>query len=449
MTNEALRRQVSGSVVGPGDDGWDAARQAWNLAVDQRPVAVVVARGAEDVAATLAFASDRGLRVAPQGTGHGATSLGALDDTILLRTTDLAGVEVNPERRRARVGAGVLWNALVGPAAEHGLVALHGLSGTVGIAGYTVAGGLGWLGRSHGLACNAATAFEVVTAGGRPVRVDAETEPDLFWALRGGGGVAAVVTALEFELFPLQEAFAGHISWPLARAGEVVEAYRSWTSDLPEELTSTIRLIRYPPLPDLPPELRGQAFAMITLVFAGDAGAGDDLVAPLRGLGAPDADTLGMVAGGDLPEISGDPAGPLPGIGDTALLRELDVEAYLAVGGPDVESPLTNAEMRHLGGALERSAPEHGAMDAIDAAYSFYAVGTPTGPESADALNAELDRARERLAPSSTGQTLLSFAERQTGFNGSFPAATAARLEEVARRFDPDGIIRANHELGT
>ena len=449
MTNEALRRQVSGSVVGPGDDGWDAARQAWNLAVDQRPVAVVVARGAEDVAATLAFASDRGLRVAPQGTGHGATSLGALDDTILLRTTDLAGVEVNPERRRRSGGRGACRDALVGPAAEHGLVALHGLSGTVGVAGYTVAGGLGWLGRSHGLACNAATAFEVVTAGGRPVRVDAETEPDLFWALRGGGGVAAVVTALEFELFPLQEAFAGHISWPLARAGEVVEAYRSWTSDLPEELTSTIRLIRYPPLPDLPPELRGQAFAMITLVFAGDAGAGDDLVAPLRRLGAPDADTLGMVAGGDLPEISGDPPGPPARHRRHRPPARARRRGLPRGGRPGRREPAHERRDAPPRGALQRSAPEHGAIDAIDAAYSFYAVGTPTGPESADALNAELDRARERLAPSSTGQTLLSFAERQTGFNGSFPAATAARLEEVARRFDPDGIIRANHELGT
>ena len=432
-----------------GDDGWDAARQAWNLAVDQHPTLVVTARGAQDVAATLAFASDRGLRVAPQGTGHGATSLGALDDTILLRTTDLASVEVDPQRRRARVGAGALWNDVVGPAAEHGLVALHGFSGTVGITGFTVAGGLGWLGRSHGLACNAATAFEVVLAGGRPIRVDAETEPDLFWALRGGGGAAAIVTALEFELFPLQEAFAGHIAWPLERAGEVVEAYRSWTSDLPDELTSTIRLMRYPPLPELPPELRGQAFAMVTLVFAGDAGAGGDLVAPLRSLGSPAADTLDTVAGADLAEISGDPPGPVPGIGDTALVRELDAEAYLAVAGPQAETRLTNVEMRHLGGALERTAPGGGAIDAVDASYLFYAVGSPTDAESAGALNAELDRARERLAPSSTGRTLLSFAERQPGFNDSFPAATTARLEEVTRRFDPDGMIRANHELGS
>ncbi len=243
------------------------------------------------------------------------------------------------------------------------------------------------------------------------------------------------------------DAYAGHLAWPLAQAGEVVEAFRSWTARLPDELTSAIRLLRYPPAPELPPELRGQAFAQITLVFAGEATAGADLVAPLRAVGAPVADTLAMVAARDLPPLSGDPTGPLAGIGDSALVRELDVDAYLVVGGPDADSALTSVEMRHLGGALARSAPGHGVCDAIDAGFLFSAVGTPTSPASAQALNDELDRAKDVLSPSASGRTLLTFAERQTGVAASFSAEANARLRDLGRRLDPNGIVQGNHAL--
>jgi hypothetical protein len=444
---DALTRRLDGAVLTPDDDGWDAARRSWNTAVDQRPALVVLAGGPQDVATTLGFAAEAGLRVAPQPTGHGAPSLGPLDGTILLRTSRLTEVEVDAERRIARVGAGALWNDVVGAAADAGLAALHGFSGTVGVAGYTLGGGLGWLGRLHGLACNAVAALDVVLADGCTLRVDADHEPELFWALRGGGGEPAIVTALELELFTVPEAFAGHLAWPLAQAGEVVEAFRSWTARLPDELTSAIRLLRYPPAPELPPELRGQAFAQITLVFAGDATAGAELVAPLREVGAPVADTLAMVAARDLPQVAGDPPGPLAGIGDSALVRELDVDAYLAVGGPDAESALTSVELRHLGGALARSAPGHGVCDAIDAGFLFSAVGTPTSPASAQALDDELDRAKDVLSGSATGRTLLTFAEGQTDVAASFPADATARLRELDRRLDPDGIMQGNHAL--
>ncbi len=448
-TLDALRKQLDGEVVGPGDDGWDAARQAWNLAVDQRPAVVVVAAGAQDVAETLAFAAENGLGVAPQATGHGAAPLGALDGAILLRTSRLNGVEVDAERRRARVGAGAMWNDVVGPAADAGLVALHGFSGTVGVAGYTLGGGLGWLSRSRGLACNSVTALEVVLADGRTLRVDAETEPDLFWALRGGGGSGAVVTGFELELFPLREAFAGQLAWPMAQAPEVVDAYSSWTSGgLPDELASAIRLMRFPPLPELPPELRGQAFVIVMLAYAGDAGAGAELVAPLRAVGAPAIDTLATIPARDLAQVAGDPPGPVPGIGDTALLRELDVEAYLGVGGPEAQTGLTSIELRHLGGAVGRSDPGHGAGDSIDAQFILFAVGTPLDAASGKALGAELDDIKQQLARSSTGRTLLSFGERQPGVAESFSAETTARLREVSRRYDPDGLIRASHAVG-
>ncbi len=443
----SLVQSVAGHVIGPNDTEWATARAAWNLAVDQHPALVVLAAGPQDVSATLGFASEHGLRVAPQGTGHGAPSLGALDGTILLRTTELSRVEIDASARTARVGAGAVWADVVGPAAEHGLAGLHGLSGGVGVAGYTLGGGLGWLGRSRGLAASSVTALDVVLADGRAVRVDADHEPELFWALRGGGGLGAIVTALELELFPLREAFAGHIAWPIEQAPDVVGAYGVWTTDLPDELTSTIRLMRYPPAPELPPELSGQAFALVTLVFGGPAEAGRGLVAPLRGIGSPSADTLGMVSAGALPQIAGDPPGPLAGVGDGLLLRELDVDAYLSIGGPDATTALTNVELRHLGGALARPTDGQGAAGPIEGEFLFYAVGSPVNPPSAADLGAELDAARKRLEGSATGQSLLTFAERRPGLQGVLPAETVERLKGIRRRYDPAGVIRSNHDF--
>src|SRR5215211_7703052 len=184
----ALRTRIDGEIVLPGDPEWDDTRQAWNLAVDQRPFAVALVDSAEDVLAVVEFARAQGLRIAPQGTGHGARSLDALDDTILVKTSRLRGVEIDAEARRARVEAGALWADVVEPAAEQGFVVLHGSSPDVGVVGYTLGGGMGWLARSRGLSANSVTAVEIVTADGRLVRADCDKEPDLFWAVRGGGG---------------------------------------------------------------------------------------------------------------------------------------------------------------------------------------------------------------------------------------------------------------------
>ena len=202
---QALRARVAGDVVTPADEAWDEARQAWNLAVDQRPVAVVLAETADDVVVTIEEARAAGLRVAPQGTGHNAAPLGELSGTILLRTSRMRGVEIDPAAQIARVEAGVIWIEVVEAAAEHGLAALAGSSPDVGVVGYTLGGGLSWLARKYGFAANQVTAVELVTADGRFIRADRENEPDLFWAVRGGGGSFGVVTALEFRLFPLTE----------------------------------------------------------------------------------------------------------------------------------------------------------------------------------------------------------------------------------------------------
>ena len=198
------RHAVRGSVLAPGDEGWDEARTPWNVQFEQHPALIVVPANSADVQAVVRFATANGLRVAPQGTGHGVASLGDLSDAVLVRMTELRDVEIDVEAQQARAGAGVIWEDVVNPAAEHGLVALHGSSPDVGIAGYTLGGGMGWLARKHGLAANSVTAIEVVTADGEFHRVDHTHERDLFFALRGGGGNFGIVTAIEFKLFPMR-----------------------------------------------------------------------------------------------------------------------------------------------------------------------------------------------------------------------------------------------------
>ncbi len=445
---EQLRGAIAGAVVASSDPGWDAARQAWNLTVDQHPALVVRAGAVADIAATVRFAAANGLRVAVQATGHGATSLGELDDAILLRTSELDGVVVDPEARTARVQAGAQWREVISVAAAHGLVCLHGMSGGVGVAGYVLGGGIGWLARRDGFASSHVRSFEVVTADGDARIVDSEREPDLFWALRGGGGGQAIVTALELDLFELREAFAGALFWPIERAGEVVDAYRAWIATAPNTVTSTLRLIRFPPLPAIPEPLRGQAFAAITLAFTGGAADGAELVAPLRAVAAPSIDTLAVVPASALGDLSGDPQDPTPGLGRAVLLDTFTgpaAEAFVELAGPDADTPLTALEVRHLGGALRSSSPDPGTAGPLESEALIYAVGAAPTPETGAAVRAALGAMSERLAPwVGARRTLLTFSE-EPGLRHAFTNPVADRLAQITSRYDPDGLVLANH----
>lgn len=445
---DVLRAALEGDAVVPGDPGWDAARQAWNLTADQHPALVVLAHSAADVAATVRFAAANGLRVAPQSTGHGASSMGDLAGTILLRTSRLTAVSVDPTARTASVEAGALWRDVVAPATEHGLTGLHGLSGTVGVAGYVLGGGIGWLTRRHGFASSHVRAFEVVGADGQPARVDAASDPELFWALRGGGGRPVVVTAFELELFALCEAYAGALMWPIEAAEAVVEAWRAWIASAPDEVTSTIRLVRYPPLPTVPDQLRGRAVVAILLAFTGVAEHGDALIAPLRAVPTPFVDTVTTIPAAALADVAGDPADPTPALGEAALIDRIgpeEVGAFLEIAGPGVDTPLVSVEIRHLGGALRDPIPDPGAAGTLDAEGLLYATAPATSPEAgADILAVQRDVA-QRLAPfSGDRDTILTFAERETT-RGAFAAGVEARLRAITDARDPEGLFVANH----
>ena len=220
-----LNGDLRGAAVAPGEQGWDEARAAWNLVADQHPAAVAYVETVDDVSAVIAFARSNGLRVAAQGTGHGAACRGTLDGTILVKTERMDGIEIDAGRRVGRFEAGVIWRDAGNAAGEHGLAAFPGSSPDVGVVGYTTGGGFGWLARRYGLACNNVRAVELVTADGELRRVDADSDPDLFWALRGGGGSFGVITAIEFGLLELPEVFAGSVIYPAdERSGEILHA---------------------------------------------------------------------------------------------------------------------------------------------------------------------------------------------------------------------------------
>jgi FAD/FMN-containing dehydrogenase len=276
------------------DINWDLERAAFNILADQRPAGIGLPRSANEVSDVVRSAAADGKRVAAQRTGHNALPLGSLAVTVLVRTAGLGGVQIDADAGTARVGAGALWGDLVPQASEQGLAALHGSAPNVCIAGYTLGGGVSFYARKHGLACNRVTAIEVVTAGGEQLRVDARNEPDLFWALRGGGGSFGVVTAFEFDLLPLREIFAGALLFPPEQASEVLQGWREWTAGMPEEMMSVGRLMNFPPVPEVPDPLRGKSFAVLEAVYCGDPADGEELVAPLRELGNAVIDTVAI-----------------------------------------------------------------------------------------------------------------------------------------------------------
>jgi UDP-N-acetylenolpyruvoylglucosamine reductase len=443
---DALRPLLDGDAFAPGDAGWDEARTAWNLSVDQQPAAVVLAESAEDVAATVAFARAAGLRVAPQGTGHGAAAIGDMSDTILLKTERMRGVTIDPEARIARVEAGVLWLEVVQAAAKHGLAALAGSSADVGVVGYTLGGGLSWLARKHGIGSNKVTAIEVVTASGELVRTDWANEPDLFWALRGGGGNFGIVTALEFELLPLTEVDAGILWFPVDRAAEILKAWRAWTEDLPEEMSSVGRILQFPPIPEIPEPVRGRSFVVVQAIWLGEREEGERLLAPLRALG-PVMDTVAPTPIEELWRMHMDPEGPAPGTGDGGMLDDVDDHQIDLLVDAVVGGPLLSLELRHLGGAVARRDSRHGALDAFAAPYVWFGIGIAATPVMKEAAEAAAAGVRALLAPWEAEHTYLSFAETRRQASSLFSSASYHRLRQIKAIVDPTELIRSNHPI--
>jgi len=445
---QALARKLANRAVLPGDERFDAARRSWNLALDQRPRAVVLAESIDDIEAAVAAARDGGLRVTVQGRGHGGGGLAPLDDTILVNTTRLGGVTVDATARRARVEAGAKWGDVQAAAAAHGLYGLSGSSPDVGVVGLSLGGGVGWLARRHGLAANSILAADVITADGRRLSIDEHHEPDLFWAIRGGGGSFAIVTALEFAIYPVAEVYAGILFWPMERAREILRAWTAWTGSTPNEVTSVGRLFNFPPLPDIPEPFRGQSFVAVEAAILGSAAEGAALIEPLVALG-PTVNTFATMPALGLGMLHMDPIDPAPAVGAGGLLHSFPIEAVDAlvkVAGPGSGSPLLSVEVRQFGGALGVAPSNAGALAKLDGDAGFFCVSLAMSPDMAAAAARHEAVVVETLKPWRS-RGFMNFTEQPADAAGFFDGPTYARLQRIKAAYDPGNILRANHEI--
>jgi FAD/FMN-containing dehydrogenase len=334
----------------------------------------------------------------------------------------------------------------VPPLAELGLAALHGSSPDVGIVGYSLGGGLGWLARSHGLQCNSVTAIELVTADGDLIRCDAVHEPELFWALRGGGGNFGIVTAIEFSVYPLTQVYAGAMFFAYDRAAEVIGTWQAMLPGLPRELMSQASIMHLPDLPFVPEPLRGGSFAVIIAAFTGSESEGRRRLAPIRALG-PAIDTFAIAGPDALAQLSMDPPEPLPYASTHALLGDLTAEAIdalVAAAGPSCG--IAALQLRHLGGALTAAPAGAGARATLGGRLAMFAAGLVLDEATAAAVGGALRRIAAAGEPHRVG-AYASFVEEPADAAGLFDPATWERLRAVKALYDPADLIRANHHV--
>jgi hypothetical protein len=390
-TLQTLRAGLRGTAHAPGEEGYEEASRAWNLAALQQPALVVMAGGAADV-----------LGVGVMATGHGVGA--ACDGGVLINTSNMRGVRVDPVDRTARVEAGALWLDLIHESQVHGLAGLQGSTSHVGIVGYTMGGGFGWLGRKYGFNAASVREADVVTADGELVRVSAEEHPDLFWGLGGGGGNFGVVTSLKFDLYPIGMLYGGNLIYPVEKAPEVLEAYARWSADLPDEMTSGVAFLNVPPLPALPEPLRGKSVIALRGCYCGESpGDGEELVRPMREeLGEPIMDTFGMMPYAALDSISMDPVDPMGARQHSEMLSDLSPEAIqtlVEVAGAGSGSPLILLEIRQLGGALARTAEHLSTMGKGASEFIMNGIGPAFTPEMEEGVVAYLARVADAPLP--------------------------------------------------
>ncbi|MBJ8348174.1 FAD-binding oxidoreductase [Antrihabitans sp. YC2-6] len=443
-----LRGVVGGAVHAPGTGGYDLALTAFNAATRHRPAAVVVAASAADVAATVRVAAAAGLTVAVQATGHGAAPAGP--DAIMITTSQLTGLTVDRVARTATVGAGVRWQRVLDAATPYGLGGLSGSAPDAGVVGYTLGGGMGPIARTHGFAADHVVELEVVTADGQIRIVNQETEPDLFWAIRGGGAAFGIVTRMTFRLFPIQTLSAGGLFFAMTDAARVLHGWRELAHMVPETVSTSVAILNLPPLPELPKQIRGKTVLHVRYAHTDEEDDDTPILAALRSLATPLLDTITEIMYADIGAIHADPTEPMPIVERSMLLHELPIQAidrFLETVGPEGELPLILSEIRLMGGALARPAAVANAVAGRSAAFSLFTLGLNI-PQVEDTVTDALDSVLEAMSPWGTGGSLLNFAGGVAGAPAQRVAAawgpeTHLRLREIRDRFDPKGVFAA------
>jgi FAD/FMN-containing dehydrogenase len=441
---------VAGSVLLPGDAGYDDERAVFNLNHELVPAVIVVAQSAADVQAAVAFAAGQHRPVLVKTTGH--QIVGTARGAVLITTHRMNGVVIDAVGRTARVGAGALWAEVVQKAAKAGLAPLNGSNPTVGVSGYTLGGGLSpTLGRSHGYAADHVRSLDVVTADGELRHVDALSEPELFWALRGGKGNFAVVTALEFDLFPVPRLYGGGIYFPGERMADVLRAWTAWHATTPETMTSSFAAMRLPALPAVPEPLRGVFAVSLRIAYTGTAEDGERMVAPLRAVAPPILDTVADMPYTQCASIHNEPTDPLPYYERSIMLREFPAQAQdklVELVGPDSDTTMWIAELRALGGAWDREPAVPNAVATRGLPYVL--LGVEVAPLAEEQrLKASIAALLDGMAPWQADRRLVNnlAPEEASDAIAIYGPERYARLAAVKKTYDPTNIFRLNHNV--
>ncbi|HET7303683.1 MAG TPA: FAD-binding oxidoreductase [Segeticoccus sp.] len=439
--------RIDGVPVAAGHPAFEELTRPWNLASASRPTAVVRPATAPELARVVARAGAEGTPVAVQCTGHGAGT--DLSGTLLVSTAGLTGLEVHPDGW-ARVEAGVRWADVITAAAEHGRAPLCGSAPGVGAVGLLTGGGLSPMVRPFGWCSDRVRALEVVTGDGVLRRADRDSEPDLFWGLRGGKDALGLVTAVELELLPLDRFFGGAVFFDGADLPVVLETWRTWTGDLPDAATTSIALCQLPPMPGVPEPLAGRFTVAVRFSWVGDPAIGEEVLAPIRQAAPALLDSVEERPWTQVGLIHSDPADPLPAHEDHALLHELDADAVRAVvdaAGPDASSPQVIVELRHFGDGLARSDHDSAACH-HDAAFSLITIGVAV-PETAEPVADHARRLVGSMEPWAVPGVLPNFAPHadQTRRARAYDDPTRDRLLAVADRHDPDDVLVGHRRL--
>ena len=449
VTDPLLARvigSVRGEVVLPTSATYDDVRRVQVGDVDARPVAIVRVSDADDVASVVRIAREAGIGLAVRSGGHSAAGHSAGDGAVVVDVRAIDDLEVDVEGRTAWAGTGLTTGRYTARVARHGLATGFGDAGSVGLGGITLGGGVGYLSRKHGLTIDSLLAAEVVTADGAVRVVDADHDPDLFWALRGGGGNMGVVTHVRFRLHQVENVLGGLLALPATPA--VLAGFVEAALVAPPELTTIANVMPCPPLPGIPQEVHGQLVVLATMAYAGDLAAGEEALSPFRSLAPPHADLVHpMPYSGLFPGEEGE--------APTAVYRNVfrdglgeDAAADVLAALEQSDATMRVVQLRPLGGAVGLVAPDATAYAHRDRALMVNVVAVHDGPADRAGREAWVAGLTGRLTDGRRA-TYVNFVgdEGEDGLHAAYPEPTLRRLREVKRRHDPDNVFRFNHNV--
>lgn len=447
---EQLQQQVKGRVITPQDADYDQVRQGHNLAIDHHPTLILVPANADDVVAGVRYARQAGLPVGVQATGHGIPY--PANDSLLIVTSAMKGVKVNVEAQTVQIESGVVWQDVLDVIVPKGLAPLLGSSPDVGVVGYTLGGGIGYLGRKYGFAADSVNWIELVTADGELRRASASENSDLFWGLRGGTGNFGVVTAMEFKVYPVAKLYGGNMTYPGEMALDVLCFYRDWVKTLPDEMTSSFAIIKFPVDDLLPPPLRGKTQVLVRGGYVGDSQKGAALVQPWLDWHKPSENTFREMPFSEYKTISNDPVDPIATYGASNQFKELSDEAIEIVvqRATDPQTHILAHELRHVGGAISRFPVDSSAIGNRDVQF-FYQIGTPVlDPSTLPDIQAHVKETLRLLKPYLSGGAyfnLMAGDEAAGRAKDVYGADHYQRLLELKAKYDPENVFRFSFPL--